>query len=144
MEKLLRDSFFTRGLQAFLTPGLPLRESSRNEFWPAHLSLRVVFEHVLLSSSYYMVVFPAVIHHAQEEKLCIHLISLTEAVHLTVTLQMTTQNHTLVEQDVEKPGTFQCISFQVSVAVASDLAVDALSFTSDRSPAFLWIHCPLP
>ncbi|XP_010131178.1 PREDICTED: alpha-2-macroglobulin-like protein 1, partial [Buceros rhinoceros silvestris] len=62
---------------------------------------------------YYMVVFPAVIHHAQEEKLCIHLISLTEAVHLTVTLQMTTQNHTLVEQDVEKPGTFQCINFQV-------------------------------
>ncbi|XP_030321024.1 alpha-2-macroglobulin-like protein 1 isoform X2 [Calypte anna] len=61
----------------------------------------------------YMVVFPAVIHHSQEEKLCIHLISLTEAVHLAVTLQVTTQNHTLVEQDVEKPGTFQCITFQV-------------------------------
>ncbi|KAM9388180.1 alpha-2-macroglobulin-like protein 1 [Phaethornis superciliosus] len=60
----------------------------------------------------YMVVFPAVIHHSQEEKLCIHLISLTEAVHLGVTLQVTTENHTLVEQDVEKPGTFQCIPFQ--------------------------------
>lgn len=91
-----------------------------------------------------MVVFPAVIHHAQEEKLCIHLISLAEAVHLTVTLQMTTHNHTLVEEDVEKPGTFQCISFQVSVAVASDVAVDALTFTSDRSFAFLWMHCPWP
>ncbi|XP_029896597.1 alpha-2-macroglobulin-like protein 1 isoform X1 [Aquila chrysaetos chrysaetos] len=61
---------------------------------------------------HYMVVFPAVIHHSQEEKLYIHLSSLTEAVHVAVTLQ-TTQNHTLVEQDVEKPGTFQCITFQV-------------------------------
>ncbi|XP_051470000.1 alpha-2-macroglobulin-like protein 1 isoform X3 [Apus apus] len=62
---------------------------------------------------HYMVVFPAVIYHSQEEKLCIHFISLTEAVHLAVTLQVTTQNHTLVEQDVEKPGIFQCITFQV-------------------------------
>ncbi|KAM7127231.1 LOW QUALITY PROTEIN: alpha-2-macroglobulin-like protein 1 [Ciconia maguari] len=53
---------------------------------------------------HYMVVFPAVIHHSQEEKLCIHLCSLTEAVHLAVTLEVTTQNHTLVEQDVEKPS----------------------------------------
>lgn len=90
-----------------------------------------------------MVVFPAVIHHSQQEKLYIHLSSLTEAVHLAVTLQ-TTQNHTLVEQDVEKPGIFQCITFQVSVAVAADLAVDALTFTSDRSPALLCVHCPLP
>ncbi|XP_010301999.2 alpha-2-macroglobulin-like protein 1 [Balearica regulorum gibbericeps] len=62
---------------------------------------------------HYMVVFPAFIHHSQEEKLYIHLSSLTEAVHLAVTLEVTTQNHTLVEQDVEKPGTFQCITFQV-------------------------------
>ncbi|KAM6321270.1 alpha-2-macroglobulin-like protein 1 [Aegotheles albertisi] len=61
---------------------------------------------------HYMVVFPAVIHHSQEETLCIHLSSLTEAVHLAATLQVPTQNHTLVEQDVEKPGTFQCIPFQ--------------------------------
>uniref|UniRef100_A0A8B9U3E6 Alpha-2-macroglobulin n=1 Tax=Anas zonorhyncha TaxID=75864 RepID=A0A8B9U3E6_9AVES len=62
---------------------------------------------------HYMVVFPAVIHPSQEEKLCIHLSSLTEAVHLAVTLEMETKNHTLVEQDVEKPGTFECITFQV-------------------------------
>ncbi|XP_053925279.1 alpha-2-macroglobulin-like protein 1 isoform X2 [Cuculus canorus] len=61
----------------------------------------------------YTVVFPAVIHQSQEEKLCIHLSSLTEDVHLASTLQVTTQNHTLVELDVEKPGTFQCITFQV-------------------------------
>uniref|UniRef100_A0A8C4TPJ2 Uncharacterized protein n=1 Tax=Falco tinnunculus TaxID=100819 RepID=A0A8C4TPJ2_FALTI len=66
---------------------------------------------------HYIVVFPAVIPHSQKEKLCIHLSSLTEDVHLAVTLQMTTQNHTLVEHDVERPGTFQCITFQVSVAV---------------------------
>ncbi|XP_069719698.1 alpha-2-macroglobulin-like protein 1 [Phaenicophaeus curvirostris] len=62
---------------------------------------------------HYMVVFPAVIHQSQEEKLCIHLSSLTESAHLAITLQITTQNHTLVELDVEKPGTFQCITFQV-------------------------------
>ncbi|KAM6290379.1 alpha-2-macroglobulin-like protein 1 [Porphyrio hochstetteri] len=61
---------------------------------------------------HYMVVFPAIIHHSQEEKLCVHFSSLTEAVHLAVTLEVTTQNHTLVKQDVEKPGTFQCITFQ--------------------------------
>ncbi|KAM6381889.1 LOW QUALITY PROTEIN: alpha-2-macroglobulin-like protein 1 [Alca torda] len=61
---------------------------------------------------HYMVVFPAVIHCSQEEKLCIHFSSLTEAVHLAVTLEVKTQNYTLVEQDVEKPGTFQCITFQ--------------------------------
>ncbi|XP_010154554.1 PREDICTED: alpha-2-macroglobulin-like protein 1 [Eurypyga helias] len=62
---------------------------------------------------HYMVVFPAVIHHSQEEKLCIHFSSLTETVHLSVTLGVITHNHTLVEQDVEKPGTFQCFTFQV-------------------------------
>lgn len=91
-----------------------------------------------------MVVFPAVIHHSQEEKLCIHFSSLTEAVHLAVTLEVKTHNHTLVEQDVEKPGTFQCITFQVSVAVAADLAVAALTFSSDSSSAHLWVHCLLP
>ncbi|OPJ69237.1 hypothetical protein AV530_012336 [Patagioenas fasciata monilis] len=55
---------------------------------------------------HYMVIFPAVIPHSQEEKLCIHLSSLTEAVHMAITLEVTTQNHTLVEQDVEKPGIF--------------------------------------
>uniref|UniRef100_A0A8C5TSP3 Alpha-2-macroglobulin-like protein 1 n=1 Tax=Malurus cyaneus samueli TaxID=2593467 RepID=A0A8C5TSP3_9PASS len=62
---------------------------------------------------HYMVVFPAVIQQSHKEKLYIHFSSLTEAIHLTVTLQTKTQNHTLVEQDVEKPGTFQCITFQV-------------------------------
>lgn len=90
-----------------------------------------------------MVIFPAVIQHSQEEKLCIHLSSLTEAVHMAITLEVTTQNHTLVEQDVEKPGIFQCITFQTSIAVAAHLAVGALTFTSDRSPALLWIHCLL-
>ncbi|KAK2528126.1 hypothetical protein Q9966_010017, partial [Columba livia] len=62
---------------------------------------------------------------------------------MAVTLEVTTQNHTLVEQDVEKPGIYQCITFQASIAVATHLAVDALTFTSDRSPALLWIHCLL-
>ncbi|XP_074007846.1 alpha-2-macroglobulin-like protein 1 [Numenius arquata] len=66
---------------------------------------------------HYMVVFPAVIHHSQEEKLCVHFSSLTEAVHLAVTLEVKTQNYTLVEQDVEKPGTFQCTTFQVPESI---------------------------
>uniref|UniRef100_A0A8C3JPG9 Uncharacterized protein n=1 Tax=Calidris pygmaea TaxID=425635 RepID=A0A8C3JPG9_9CHAR len=70
---------------------------------------------LLFLLDHYMVVFPAVIHHSQEEKLCVHCSSLTEAVHLAVTLEAKTQNYTLVEQEVEKPGTFQCITFQVSV-----------------------------
>lgn len=84
-----------------------------------------------------MVVFPAVIHYSQEEKLYIHFSSLAGAVHLAVTLEVKTQNYTLVEQDVEKPGTFQCITFQVSVAMAPDLAVAALTVTSDSSPPLL-------
>uniref|UniRef100_A0A669QK11 Uncharacterized protein n=1 Tax=Phasianus colchicus TaxID=9054 RepID=A0A669QK11_PHACC len=68
-----------------------------------------------------------------KEKLCIHLSSVTEDVHLAVTLEVETQNQTLVEKDVEKPGTFECISFKVSVAVVADLSVDALILTSDNS-----------
>lgn len=83
-----------------------------------------------------MVVFPAVIQQSHEEKLYIHFSSLTEAVHLAVTLQTKTQNHTLVERDVEKPGTSQSITFQVSVDVATDLTVDAFT----ESTALLWVH----
>lgn len=80
-----------------------------------------------------MVVFPAVIQQSHEERLYIHFSSLTEAVHLAVTLQTKTQNHTLVEQNVEKPGTFKSITFQVSVDVATDLTVDAFTFTPEHS-----------
>lgn len=79
--------------------------------------------------SHYMVVFPAVIQQSHEEKLYIHFSSLSEAVHLAVTLLTKTRNHTLVEQDVEKPGTFKSITFQVSVEVATDLTVNAFMFT---------------
>ncbi|KAM8819938.1 alpha-2-macroglobulin-like protein 1 [Eudromia elegans] len=62
---------------------------------------------------HYLVVFPAVIHYSQEEKLCVHLSSLPDAVHLSIALEMEAQNHTLVEHSVEKPGTFECISVQI-------------------------------
>lgn len=91
-----------------------------------------------------MVVFPAIIQQSHEEKIYVHFSSLTEAVHLAVTLQTKTQNHTLVGQDVEKPGTFQTITFQVSVDVATDLTVDAFTFTSHKSTALLWVHCLFP
>lgn len=39
MEREPRHSSFTAGLQTFLTPGLPLHESSRDGFWLVHLSL---------------------------------------------------------------------------------------------------------
>ncbi|XP_053896163.1 alpha-2-macroglobulin-like protein 1 [Malaclemys terrapin pileata] len=66
---------------------------------------------------YYVVVIPAIIHHLGHEKVCIHLSSLPETVHLAVTLEMQTQNHTLMEKDVEKPGIFECISFKVPAFV---------------------------
>ncbi|XP_077202330.1 alpha-2-macroglobulin-like protein 1 isoform X2 [Paroedura picta] len=62
---------------------------------------------------HYMVVVPAILYHPNEEKVCILLSSLPENVHLTVTLEMTAQNHSIVEKDVARPGTFECISFQV-------------------------------
>lgn len=39
MERELHYSSFTAGLQTFLTPGLPLHESSRDGSWLVHLSL---------------------------------------------------------------------------------------------------------
>ncbi|KAK2537737.1 Phc1 [Columba guinea] len=47
---------------------------------------------------------------------------------MAITLEVTTQNHTLVEQDVEKPGIFQCITFQASIAVATHLAPNVVGF----------------
>ncbi|XP_004938162.3 alpha-2-macroglobulin-like protein 1 isoform X2 [Gallus gallus] len=84
----------------------------------------------------YMVVFPAVIHRFQEEKLCIHLSSVTEAVHLTVTLEVETQNETLVEKDMEKPSTFECISFKVPKL--NSLETDA-SATQSEEVVFLHV-----
>ncbi|XP_067387062.1 alpha-2-macroglobulin-like protein 1 [Emydura macquarii macquarii] len=69
---------------------------------------------------YYVVVIPAVIHHLGHEKICIHLRSFPETVHLVITLEMKTQNHTLVEKDVEKPGIFECISFKVPAFVLGE------------------------
>lgn len=91
-----------------------------------------------------MVVFPAILRQSQEEKLYIHFSSLTEAVHLAVTLQTETENHTLVEQDVEKPGTSQSITFQVSVAVATDLTGDAFTFTQEHGTSLGTLSFSLP
>ncbi|XP_074852369.1 alpha-2-macroglobulin-like protein 1 [Carettochelys insculpta] len=69
---------------------------------------------------YYMVVFPAIIHSPGHEKICTHLTSFPETVHLSITLEMKTQNHTLVNKDVEKPGIFECISFKVPAFVPEE------------------------
>nr|XP_034997143.1 alpha-2-macroglobulin-like protein 1 [Zootoca vivipara] len=66
-----------------------------------------------ISDPRYLVAFPAMIRHPNMEKFCVQLMSLSEKAHLAVTLEMTLQNHTLLEMDVEKPGTYKCISFQV-------------------------------
>uniref|UniRef100_A0ABM5FQT5 Alpha-2-macroglobulin-like protein 1 isoform X1 n=1 Tax=Pogona vitticeps TaxID=103695 RepID=A0ABM5FQT5_9SAUR len=65
------------------------------------------------SDPHYLVVVPAVINHPNTEKLCILLHSLPETVHLEVKLETEAENHTLVQKDVEKPGIYECISFQV-------------------------------
>ncbi|XP_054040699.1 alpha-2-macroglobulin-like protein 1 isoform X2 [Rissa tridactyla] len=88
---------------------------------------------------HYMVVFPAVIHYSQEEKLYIHFSSLAEAVHLAVTLEVKTQNYTLVEQDVEKPGTFQCITFQVPEFIPGEKD-DSTSHTEKVVSLHVLIH----
>lgn len=68
-----------------------------------------------------MVVIPAIIYHPNVEKVCLLLSALKEAVHVEVTLETQTQNHTLVEKDVDKPGIFECVEFKVSLLAANDL-----------------------
>ncbi|XP_060092275.1 alpha-2-macroglobulin-like protein 1 [Heteronotia binoei] len=62
---------------------------------------------------HYMVVVPAILYHPNVDKVCVLLSSLPESVHLSVTLEMKTQNYSIVEKDVEKPGISECINFQV-------------------------------
>ncbi|XP_063150606.1 alpha-2-macroglobulin-like protein 1 [Candoia aspera] len=66
-----------------------------------------------ISDHHYLIIFPAFIHYPSTEKFCIFLDSLSNSVHVSVTLQMKMQNHTLFEKDVNAPGTFECASFQV-------------------------------
>ncbi|XP_070597948.1 alpha-2-macroglobulin-like protein 1 isoform X2 [Erythrolamprus reginae] len=65
------------------------------------------------SDEHYLIIFPAFIHHPSTEKFCIFLDSFSKSVHVSVTLEMKLQNHTLLEKDVNTPGTFECTSFQV-------------------------------
>ncbi|XP_013916337.1 PREDICTED: pregnancy zone protein-like [Thamnophis sirtalis] len=65
------------------------------------------------SDQHFLVIFPAFIHHPSTEKLCIFLDSFSKSIHVSVTLEMKLQNHTLLEKDVNAPGTFECTSFQV-------------------------------
>ncbi|XP_061439274.1 alpha-2-macroglobulin-like protein 1 isoform X4 [Rhineura floridana] len=67
----------------------------------------------VISDPHYLLAFPAVIQHPSTEMFCVLLRSLPETVHLVVTLEMRIQNHTLLEKDVEKPGVYECTSFQV-------------------------------
>ncbi|KAH0628649.1 hypothetical protein JD844_010037 [Phrynosoma platyrhinos] len=68
--------------------------------------------HIDLGYHHYLVAFPAVIHHPSTETFCVLLHSLPETVHLTVTLETKIQKHTLLDKDVEKPGTYECPDFQ--------------------------------
>ncbi|XP_033028841.1 alpha-2-macroglobulin-like protein 1 [Lacerta agilis] len=72
----------------------------------------------VISDPHYLLTFPAVIHHPETEEFCVLLSHLQETVHLKITLEMTLQNHTLLEKDVEKPGTHECTSFQVPAFVS--------------------------
>ncbi|XP_026531282.1 alpha-2-macroglobulin-like protein 1 [Notechis scutatus] len=65
------------------------------------------------SDPHYLIIFPAFIHHPSTEKFCIFLDSFSKSVHVSVTLEMKLQNHTLLDKDVNIPGTFECTSFQV-------------------------------
>ncbi|KAJ6658340.1 hypothetical protein lerEdw1_020612 [Lerista edwardsae] len=60
----------------------------------------------------YLVAVPAILYHPNVDKVCLLLSSLTETVHIEVTLETQLQNHTLVEKDVDKPGIYECIDFK--------------------------------
>ncbi|XP_062975140.1 alpha-2-macroglobulin-like protein 1 isoform X2 [Elgaria multicarinata webbii] len=111
------------------TPGLVGAESSSVDLQPntvqAMGAAKLLWALALLSLAapaisdpHYLVVFPAVIHHPSVEKFCVLLRSLPETVHLTVTLEMKIQNHTLLDKDVDNPGSYECTSFQVPAFVA--------------------------
>uniref|UniRef100_A0A670ZDZ8 Uncharacterized protein n=1 Tax=Pseudonaja textilis TaxID=8673 RepID=A0A670ZDZ8_PSETE len=65
-------------------------------------------------SRHYLIIFPAFIHHPSMEKFCIFLDSFSKSIHVSVTLEMKLQNHTLLDKDANIPGTFECTSFQLS------------------------------
>ncbi|XP_042311607.1 alpha-2-macroglobulin-like protein 1 [Sceloporus undulatus] len=74
----------------------------------------------VISDPHYLVAFPAAIHHPSTETFCVLLRSLPETVHLTVTLETKLQNHTLLDKDVEKPGTYECLDFQVPAFIPDE------------------------
>uniref|UniRef100_A0ABM5FQT1 Alpha-2-macroglobulin-like protein 1 isoform X1 n=2 Tax=Pogona vitticeps TaxID=103695 RepID=A0ABM5FQT1_9SAUR len=72
------------------------------------------FTTVVISDPHYLVAFPAIVHSTSTEQFCILLRSLPETVHVSVTLEMfPSQNHTLLDKEVEKPGIYECHRFQV-------------------------------
>ncbi|XP_053154513.1 alpha-2-macroglobulin-like protein 1 isoform X4 [Hemicordylus capensis] len=77
-----------------------------------------------VSDPHYLVAFPAVIKHPSTETFCVLLHSLPNTVHLAVTLEMTAQNHTLLEKDVLNPGYFKCTSFQVPAFVSKSFHME--------------------
>ncbi|XP_069057673.1 alpha-2-macroglobulin-like protein 1 [Pleurodeles waltl] len=64
-------------------------------------------------TGYYAVLIPAEIHFPHTERACVHLTSLTETAHLTVTLHLQQVNLTLLEGKVQPTTYFKCVSFQL-------------------------------
>ncbi|KAJ1122250.1 hypothetical protein NDU88_000748 [Pleurodeles waltl] len=65
------------------------------------------------STPYYAVLIPAEIHFPHTERACVHLTSLNETAHLTVTLHLQQVNLTLLEEKAQPTTYFKCVSFQV-------------------------------
>ncbi|XP_069099056.1 alpha-2-macroglobulin-like protein 1 [Pleurodeles waltl] len=65
------------------------------------------------ATPYYAVLIPAEIHFPHTERACVHLTSLNETAHLTVTLHLQQVNLTLLEEKAQPTTYFKCVSFQV-------------------------------
>nr|XP_033780456.1 uncharacterized protein LOC117350314 [Geotrypetes seraphini] len=62
---------------------------------------------------YYMVTLPAVIYHPSLEKVCAHVKGASASAQLTVTLQLQSTDHILIDKNTGGQDFFTCVDFQV-------------------------------
>nr|XP_056704308.1 alpha-2-macroglobulin-like protein 1 [Euleptes europaea] len=87
---------------------------------------------------HYLVVVPAHLYHPNVEKVCVLLSSLPESVHLNVMLEMKAKNYSIVDKEVEKPGTFECVNFQVPPFNVTRM-IDR-RFAEEEEVAYVHVH----
>uniref|UniRef100_A0A8C5QJU6 Alpha-2-macroglobulin-like n=1 Tax=Leptobrachium leishanense TaxID=445787 RepID=A0A8C5QJU6_9ANUR len=79
----------------------------------------------------YMMLVPTLIHGGQDAKLCFLLSHLNESISLSVTLELTNQNITLLDKEVTETDEDNCIAFQTPNIETSEVGFFALQADGD-------------